>query len=76
MSKIIRHRAFTASAWDHLLPYFHTYGSLTSSEVSKIIENKFLVPFHPRKTAAVLKNDKRFKVRRPDGSNVSLYSLS
>lgn len=75
MSKIIRHRSFTGKAWDHLVPYFHVYGSMTSSEISEIIENEFMVPFHPRKAAAVLSNDGRFKVRRPRGSNCLLYSL-
>ena len=76
MSKIIRHRSFTGNAWDTLVPFFHVYGSLTSSEISEIIEKEFLVSFHPRKAAAVLSNDSRFKVRRPRGSSCLLYSLS
>ena len=75
MSRIVRHRAFTSNAWDVLLPHFYQYGSLTSSEISEIIQIEFMVPFHPRKCAKVLSNDGRFKVRRPKGASCLLYSL-
>ena len=74
-SKIIRHRSFTSKAWDILIPHFYNYGSLTSGEISEIIEKEFLIEFHPRKAAAVLSNDGRFKVRRPKAASCLLYSL-